>query len=131
MTRYGHSKLANILFSQKLAQLYPSITTVSLHPGFVDTEINRSKGGGAMWLNYFTKHIVGWVGVSVENGTKTQLWCSVAEEVESGKYYEPYGVVKSPSKSARNEALRDELWEWTEKELAAHGGVGWPESEEK
>lgn len=35
MTLYGHSKLANVMFARKLAQLYPSITSTSLHPGTV------------------------------------------------------------------------------------------------
>jgi len=127
-TRYGHSKTANILFAQKLAQLYPSITSVSLHPGFVVTEINTGKGGGSFWFSLLIRNIVQWVGLSVEDGTKTQLWASVAPEVESGKYYEPIGVVKAGSKWVQDEKKREELWQWTEKELKAHGGPGWPES---
>lgn len=127
-TRYGHTKLANILFSQKVAQLYPSITSVSLHPGFVATEINTGKGGGSYWLSLFIRNIVGWVGLSVADGTKTQLWASVAPEVESGKYYVPIGVAKPGSKWAQDETKREELWQWTEKELKAHGGPGWPEA---
>jgi len=127
-TRYGHSKLANVLFSRKLAELYPSVTTVALHPGFVNTEINSGKAGGAKWWSMLIKAIVPYVGLSVENGAKTQLWCGVAKEVESGKYYEPIGVVKPGSKWARDDKSKDELWEWTEKELMSHGGVGWPET---
>lgn len=127
-TRYGHSKLANILFSRKLAELYPSVTSVSLHPGFVNTEINSAKAGGAKYLSMFVKTIVPWFGKTVEDGTKTQLWCGVAREVESGKYYEPIGVAKAGNKWAQDEKSKEELWEWTEKELQAHGGVGWPEA---
>ena len=128
MTRYGHSKLANVLFAQKLAQLYPSITSLSLHPGFVNTEINTGKAGGARWFSLLLKNLVGFIGLTVENGAKTQLWCSVAPEVESGKYYEPIGVVKAGSKWLRDEAKREELWQWTDEELKAHGGPGWPET---
>lgn len=39
MTCYGHSKLANVLFAKKLAQLYPSIMSISYHPGTVHSEI--------------------------------------------------------------------------------------------
>ena len=127
-SRYGQSKVANILFAQKVALLYPSITSVALHPGFVITEMNTGKGGGSWWLSLFLRNIVGWVGLSVEEGTKNQLWCSVAPEVESGKYYEPIGVVKAGSKWVRDEGKREELWEWTDKELKANGGPGWPES---
>lgn len=126
--RYGHSKVANILFTQKLAQLYPSVTSVSLHPGFVATEINTGKGGGSAWLSWIVRNAVRWVGLTVEDGTKTQLWCGVAPEVENGKYYEPIGVMKAGSKWVQDEAKRDELWQWTEKELKAHGGPGWPET---
>jgi NAD(P)-dependent dehydrogenase (short-subunit alcohol dehydrogenase family) len=127
-TRYGHSKLANILFSRKLAELYPSVTSVSLHPGFVNTEINSAKAGGAKYLSMFVKTIVPWFGKTVEDGAKNQLWCGVAQEVESGKYYEPIGVAKPGNKWAQDERSKEELWEWTEKELQAHGGVGWPEA---
>lgn len=126
-TRYAQSKLANILFTKKLAQLYPSITSVSAHPGFVDTEINRSKAGGAKWLSLLIRNIVGWVGLSVEDGAKTQLWCAAAA-VQNGAYYEPIGVQKPGSKFAQDEALREKLWEWTEKELKAAGGPGWPKA---
>jgi len=128
MTRYGHSKLANILFSRKLAEVYPSITTVSVHPGFVNTEINRGKAGGAKYLSMFVKRIVPWFGLSVEDGAKTQLWCGVAKGVENGKYYEPIGVAKPGNKWAQDDNSKDELWEWTEKEINANGGVGWPEA---
>jgi NAD(P)-dependent dehydrogenase (short-subunit alcohol dehydrogenase family) len=127
-TRYGHSKLANILFTRKLAELYPSVTSVALHPGFVNTEMNNSKGGGAKWLSVIMRNIVPFVGKTPEDGAKTQIWCGVAKEVESGKYYEPIGVAKSGNKWAQDAKSKDELWEWTEKELQAHGGVGWPEA---
>lgn len=128
-TRYGHSKLANVLFAKALARRYPEITSVALHPGFVDTEMNRGKAGGAKWFSLLIRNIVGWVGVSVEEGAKTQLWCAAAKEVRSGEYYEPTGVVKQGSKWARDEGLREELWEWTERELKANGGPGWPKGE--
>jgi len=127
-TRYGHSKLANILFAQKLAQLYPSITSVSLHPGFVNTEINTGKAGGAKWMSLLMRNIVGFVGLSVEDGAKTQLWCGFAKEVENGKYYEPIGVARAGSKWVQDKKKKDELWQWTEDELKAHNGPGWPET---
>lgn len=37
--RYGQSKLANIMYARELANRYPSITTMSIHPGCVDTNI--------------------------------------------------------------------------------------------
>ena len=39
-TRYGQSKLANILFTKELAKRYPSITSVSVHPGVIKTDVS-------------------------------------------------------------------------------------------
>ena len=47
---YGRSKLANVLFAKKLAQLYPSITTTSYHPGTVKTEIWGKSDGAKITM---------------------------------------------------------------------------------
>src|SRR5256885_279465 len=39
-TRYGQSKLANILFTNELARRYPAITSVSIHPGGIMTGLS-------------------------------------------------------------------------------------------
>lgn len=39
---YGQSKLAQVLWAKKIAELCPQITCVSLHPGVVATSISRS-----------------------------------------------------------------------------------------
>ena len=40
-TIYGYSKLANVFFTRCLAKKYPTIKSVSLHPGVVNTELAR------------------------------------------------------------------------------------------
>ncbi|KAF2177174.1 NAD(P)-binding protein, partial [Zopfia rhizophila CBS 207.26] len=40
--RYGQSKLSNILFTRELAQRYPQITSVSIHPGVILTDLYAS-----------------------------------------------------------------------------------------
>lgn len=42
-TRYGQSKLANVLFAKALAKRYPEIVSTSVHPGVVQTELTRGK----------------------------------------------------------------------------------------
>uniref|UniRef100_A0A8H7NQC1 Oxidoreductase n=1 Tax=Bionectria ochroleuca TaxID=29856 RepID=A0A8H7NQC1_BIOOC len=39
MTRYGQSKLANLVYAAELARRYPQILSVSVHPGFVATNL--------------------------------------------------------------------------------------------
>ena len=130
MARYGHSKLANILFAKKLAQLYPSITSTSLHPGTVKSEI-WGKANGAWLLSKLVAPVVWLTGVTTEEGAKTGLWCATAATgkggVESGKFYIPIGIEKEDDKIARDPKMRDELWQWTNEELARHGAPGWPE----
>jgi len=130
MTRYGHSKLANILFAKKLAQVYPNIKSTSYHPGMVKTEI-WGKSDVSWMLKMLFSPIVSLAGVSIHEGAKTGLWCATAGrekgDVKSGNFYLPIGVEKD-DKNTEDTKLRDELWQWTTDELAKHGGPGWPEA---
>ena len=126
--RYGHSKLANALFARKLAQVFPSITSTSFHPGVVQTGIWSKINGasGISWLLMaILKPIVRLIGLTPEKGAETGLWCATAEDVENGAYYVPVGKLKKGSKHVTDQKA-DELWEWTNKELAEHGSPGWP-----
>ncbi|KAK5124958.1 hypothetical protein LTR85_001148 [Meristemomyces frigidus] len=125
MTRYGQSKLANILFAKKLAQLYPSVTSVSVHPGLVKTE-NYSKGDGVGLFKYVWSAMLTLTGLAAEEGAKAQLWAATAKGVKSGKFYVPVGKVEDSIKLVGDQKLVDEVWDWTNKELLAHGAPGWP-----
>ncbi|MCJ1386678.1 hypothetical protein MMC17_009804 [Xylographa soralifera] len=120
-TRYGQSKLANLLYAQQLAKHYPSITSVAVHPGSIQTDLwaNNVK------LNSFVKYGVNVFGrfwmQDVHEGAKNQLWCAVSKDVINGAYYTPIGKKSAGSKNAKNKELADGLWNWTEKELKEHG----------
>lgn len=123
---YGQAMLAKILFTQGLAKRYPQITSTSLHPGGVKT--NTWEGDKDVnWLLYhlIIKPIVAMKAVSVEEGAKTQLWCSFSKDAENGAYYELVGEAGKESVLARDDALSTKLWDWTEKELKEHGAPGW------
>ena len=117
VTRYGQSKLANVLFVKELAKRNPQITAVSLHPGIVNTELYRSTN---KWF------VVGrvidlarrWGYTTVQDGAKNQLWAATAREgVTSGEYYTPVGVTGQGSKLSNDAGLAEMLWDWTEKEI--------------
>ncbi|KAI0157354.1 retinol dehydrogenase 14 [Xylariaceae sp. FL1272] len=117
-TRYGQSKLANLIYNSALAQEYPSIKCVAVHPGYVKTELHN---GNSMtdWaiLMAFTKN--NWT--PVEEGSYNQTWAATTakENLENGGYYEPVGVKVTPGTSQANDRnLSRKLFEWTEKELA-------------
>lgn len=126
---YSHSKLANILFIRKLSQVYPEIPAMSAHPGVVKTEI---WGKGAVRLFSILYRPVVWATqVGVDEGAKSQLWCATASVsrggVKTGQHYQPVGEMKAFQGYTADQKLVDELWDWTNKEIASYNPNGWPE----
>lgn len=74
---YGHSKLANVMFTQELNKRLKEageekITTFVVHPGFVDTELTRHvEAKNGRLLVRFYKWFNG--ALDVETGALTQL----------------------------------------------------------
>ncbi|KAB8300819.1 hypothetical protein EYC80_002747 [Monilinia laxa] len=127
-SRYGQSKLSNILFTKGLDKRYGErgITAVSVHPGVVNTNLYATalekygvfgKIGGLVRDLAFT---------SMADGAKNQLWAAVANkgngkgEIVKGEYYIPVGISGNGNGYTADEKLADELWEWTEKELEGY-----------
>ena len=99
------SKLANVLHANELARRLTgtSVTTYSLHPGSVASDIwKRRLGVFAVLLRPFL--------LTNEEGTKTQLRCETAPELasETGLYYAKERP-KRASALARDVKLQDEL----------------------
>lgn len=123
LMRYGQSKLSNILFVNELHKRYgeKGITSVAVHPGIVNTELYRTYFGGALHPGNIVKK---FFYTSVEDGAKGQLWAATgkkgsgAKEVVSGEYYTPVGIPNNGSRMSKDSKLAEDLWIWTEKELA-------------
>lgn len=135
---YANSKLANVLFSRKLAVLYPTLSVTAIHPGVVKSDIWGKGAGGLMSM--IMRPFIMYQWVDIDEGAKSQLWCATAPRakggaaaaaatatggVHSGTYYTPVGKIKEYSGPSADQALVDELWTWTTDELAKHGGPGW------
>jgi retinol dehydrogenase-12 len=118
ISKYTSSKLANIVYARQVAKHYPHIVSVAIHPEDVTTQL-FSKGavGGGPEIEYLAREVAPKVGVSIEEGAKNGLWVATAESVESGRYYEPVGVLGMGGELSRDEVLGKKLWEWTEREL--------------
>jgi dehydrogenase/reductase SDR family protein 13 len=102
---YCVSKLANVLHGKSLARRLSgtNVTTYSLHPGGVASDIwQRRLGGFAILLRPFL--------ITNEKGARTQVFCATDPSVakESGLYYDKERA-KTPSKLALDVALQDEL----------------------
>lgn len=116
LTRYGQSKLALALWVREMAERYPEITTFSIHPGLVKTNLFSNSEGGFMY-HMIQRLGVPAMGVTVAEGTKNTLWAATSKNVVSGEYYAPVGRTGEGSSLLEDRGLIRKLWEWTEEEL--------------
>ncbi|XP_063862730.1 retinol dehydrogenase 12-like isoform X1 [Scylla paramamosain] len=96
MAAYSLSKLCNILFSAELADRLQGsgVTSNSLHPGAVSTDIIARAENSTTWWRRYCLHIgdilLSIFGKDSELGAQTIIHLAVAEEVEgvTGKYFD-------------------------------------------
>jgi NAD(P)-dependent dehydrogenase (short-subunit alcohol dehydrogenase family) len=94
MLAYGHSKLANVLFSLRLSELLREtrITCNSLHPGIIDTEIDRHFNAV---MQFGLKIVAALGGKTVEEGAATSCYLATSPALAktSGAYFEDCNAV--------------------------------------
>ncbi len=118
---YGHSKLANVLFSLGLARRLRGtrITSNALHPGVINTEIDRNLNG---FMQFMFGLLTAVSGKSVEQGAATS--CYVATNpllgATSGAYFEDCNPVRIDDSHLENEAMADRLWDISVELLGDH-----------
>lgn len=121
--RYGQSKLADILYSKAMAKRYPQITSVSVHPGAVKTNLIY---GMKSRTSIIISAMLSWYYFSAEKGSYNTLWAATTakQNLENGCYYEPVGKKGlrpiawwGEDEMVSDKALTDKLWEWTENEI--------------
>lgn len=114
---YSQSKLANVLFTRSLAKRLQGtgVTTYSLHPGVVQTDLWRHLSGPQQ----FVMKVVSPFTKSSTEGAQTTIFCAVepALENESGGYYSDCAPAKC-SAPAQDEDLAQKLWELSCKMLS-------------
>ena len=121
VSRYGRSKLANVLFGKALArrladtQVYVNI----VHPGFVATELqrhNKDLFGSAVLMILGAMTTV--MAMTPEVGALTQLYVATSPEIVNkdirGRYFVPIANEIQPSAYAQDEALQEKLWAFSE-----------------
>jgi NAD(P)-dependent dehydrogenase (short-subunit alcohol dehydrogenase family) len=105
---YSVSKLANVLHAQELARRLDGdgVTTYSLHPGVIASDIWRS-------VPWPIRPLMKLRMSSTEDGSRTSLYCATSPDVaqDSGDYYED-AQRKEPGPAATPQ-LAGELWERT------------------
>lgn len=132
---YGHSKLANVLFSLHLARLLRGtrITANSLHPGVINTEIDRNMNG-LMQAGFSLLTRLGY-GKSVEQGAATSCYVATSPQLAStsGEYFEDCNALTVGRGHLHDEAMAERLWqvseELTRDYLVSHTGPDWNDFE--
>jgi NAD(P)-dependent dehydrogenase (short-subunit alcohol dehydrogenase family) len=112
-TRYGETKLANILFTVELARRLEGtdVTANVFHPGFVASGFNRNNGV----LMRFGMALSRPFARSVTKGAETLVWLADSEEagaVNGGYFYDMRPITPAPP--ARDADAARRLWEISE-----------------
>lgn len=116
-TRYGQSKLANVLLTKELAERYPAIRSIVVHPGAVQTGLTQGIVASWGWTKTLVNVMGPLVQKSTADGALNQLWAAASNDGKSGCYYDPVAKEVPASAYCRDKELAAKLWEWTEKEL--------------
>ncbi len=107
MGSYAQGKLANILFTKKLAKELDGhgVTVNCLHPGVVRTALFDKMPG-------LFRRLFGLFMISSEKGAETSLYLSTSLEVEgvTGEYFAKKKMAKTSS-LARDISIANELWD--------------------
>ncbi len=121
LSRYGETKLANILFTTELARRLEGsgVTANCFHPGLVATGFNR-RNGGLMTLGM---SITRPFSRSPEKGAETLVWLLDSPEAkgETGGYFVDLKR-RVPSAAAQDQAAAGRLWEVSEEQTRAGAG---------
>jgi NAD(P)-dependent dehydrogenase (short-subunit alcohol dehydrogenase family) len=122
-TRYGETKLANILFTLELARRLEGtgVTAYCFHPGLVATGFNHNNGvlmsAGMAIIAPFSR--------SPRKGAQTLVWLADSPDVskQSGCYYfnRERGV---PSRPAQDTNIARRLWDVSEAQVGATAATG-------
>ena len=124
LTSYGHSKLANVLFSHELARRLngTGATANVIHPGIIVTELHRDMHHQAFpmsTLYSIFNEFYRLATMSVDNGALTQLFAATSPKLAgvTGRFFVPIALDRTASGNPHglNATLAKLLWEESER----------------
>ncbi|OJT13397.1 WW domain-containing oxidoreductase [Trametes pubescens] len=120
---YGRTKAAMILFAaelvrRKLADASKPILAISVHPGMVDTEVQKAWGQSYGIVGDVIDTLSRAAGKSAEEGAEASLWAATSTDINEGNwkdyqamyYTEPYGKPGTETDHAKDEVVAKNLW---------------------
>ncbi|KAF2201551.1 putative short chain dehydrogenase/reductase [Delitschia confertaspora ATCC 74209] len=136
--RYGRSKLANILFTRRLAKILQKkgvdhVYVNSYFPGNIPTDAWEAwKPVIGDVLGALPQGIFHWIGQCPAEGAATAIFLAASNEVVSGdmkgKYFTPIAYEEKPSALAEDKDLANNLWYWSDHRITKVLGEGWAEA---
>jgi NAD(P)-dependent dehydrogenase (short-subunit alcohol dehydrogenase family) len=126
-TRYGGSKAANVLFAAELARRHHFLTSVSVHPGIIKSDLWKSTNDSNVLMRFGLMLLGPLIFQTIETGAHNSLWAAAGskkDELQNGAYYTPVGKLDSANpgnKHAKDAEAGKALWEWTEAEIEKAG----------
>ncbi|MCJ1420578.1 hypothetical protein MMC32_006936 [Xylographa parallela] len=137
LTRYGQSKLANILHAKTLNRLYgpdsPSskagkgeIWTAAVHPGLVETQLAVHADNSKAWkMMSMVFSALGGMA-NADTGSWTSAFCAASPEMrkgQSGTYFQRIAEAGWQSGMAKDVNLAAKLEEWISQEMKKEGWI--------
>src|SRR5580658_2781450 len=122
-TRYGESKLANIVFTVELARRLQGtgVTAYCFHPGLVATGFNRNNGP----MMNAAMVIIAPFSRTPKKAAQTLVWLADSPDVskQTGGYYFNRAVGVT-SRQAQDPAIARRLWDVSEQQVSAASVAG-------
>jgi NAD(P)-dependent dehydrogenase (short-subunit alcohol dehydrogenase family) len=110
---YGSSKMANILFSNELAERLKSegITSNAVHPGLVATSFGSTASGFSSIMMLLARPF----SKSPQEGAQTSIYLATSPEIfgVTGRYFKDLKPIK-PASETKSKFLAAELWKLSE-----------------
>ncbi|XP_054152560.1 retinol dehydrogenase 11-like [Oppia nitens] len=109
---YAQSKLANVLFTRELARrlggLNSNVKTYCVHPGPVNTDLQRHRDGGPAG-----RLLLKCIGLTPEMGAQTSLYCALDADLDkqTGCYYANCRKVNNMISTATDDRMAELLWD--------------------
>lgn len=128
IVRYAASKAANIYFAAELARRHPTLTSISLHPGMINSDIYNAPQEQSLLFRAGYAMAAPFLFLSQQRGAHTQLWAAASArkaDLQNGGYYSPVGILRDDegNRKARDQGSCAALWEWTEAEIAKQNKI--------
>jgi retinol dehydrogenase-12 len=114
---YSLSKSANIIFTRELQRRYSTthkIRAYSLHPGGVNTELDRHMGIGDL-VRKIANPIRYVVFKSPLEGAQTNLYCALSNEAQPGAYHSDCQPMAVANKYVEDDEVARQWWDYSEK----------------